>query len=93
MGFTGCGAVCLLCGLVFFPTSGGLLALCAGDFFAAERGIFWPGGEASFGVVCRIFDNLVLKKEKRGRRGLVRARRILDEGSRAVKETSAVTFF
>jgi hypothetical protein len=87
----------LLCGLVF-PDKRIASGFGCWGIFAAERGIFWPGGVVvSCGLAWvdgRIFDNLVLKKEKRGRRGLVRALRILLwEGSGAVKETSAVTFF
>ena len=88
MGFTGGGAVVLLCGLAF-PDKRNVSALVLG-IFAAERGIFWPGGifvSCGFGVGwCRIFDNLVLKKEKRGRRGLVRALRILLLGGERRRE-------
>jgi hypothetical protein len=43
MGFTGGGAVVLLCGLVFPDKRIAAGFLCWG-IFAAERGIFWPGG-------------------------------------------------
>src|SRR3954469_3723143 len=60
-----------------FPTSGDGLGASSG-LFAAERGIDRLGGFLFFSVWGswfgdRVFDNLVLRKEKRGRRGFRRA--------------------
>ena len=67
--------------------------MCWRLFRGRERDLLAGRLVVSFGAFCRIFDNLVLKKGKRGRRGLVRAQRILrEEGSCAVKRLRRLRF-